>query len=97
MIIDFWLNLAFAEIIGRFAVDVNGKRIGPTIGTTVVITMHLTYIALSLLARGLWALHVNEYKTIKEITLSLIPAGLEQTNSENQSMPIYGALLMQWF
>lgn len=65
------------------------------IGAAVVTTMHLTYIALSLLARGLWALHVNEYKTIKEIKMSLIPAGLEQTNSENQSMPIYGPFLMQ--
>lgn len=97
MIIDFWLNLAPTEVIGRFTIDVNGKRIGPMIGTTVVITMYLTYIALSLLARGLWALHVNEYKTIKEIKMSLIPAGLEQTNSENQSMSIYGPLLMQWF
>jgi len=97
VIIDFWLNLAPTEVIGRFAIDVNGKRIRPMIGTTVVITMHLTYIALLLLARGLWALHVNEYKTIKEIKMSLIPAGLEQTNSENQSMPIYGPLLMQWF
>lgn len=97
MIVDFWLNLALTEIIGRFAIDVNGKRIGPMVGTTVVITMHLTYIALSLLARGLWALHVNEYKTIKEIKMSLIPARLEQTNSENQSMPIYGPLLMQCF
>lgn len=44
--------LAPSESIGRFTVDVNGRRAGPTVGATVVKTMNLTSLAVSLLASG---------------------------------------------